>query len=148
MDGKGKKRRAEAAVEGGEERKGAKREKKKKRAAKGEKGLPCGTQSSCVTGEPRDLPCTPLSPFPGPVRPARTMSATKLFVGSLAWSVTDEALRSAFEPYGPVIEGANVARSRVKSHCLSAPLDAPGPGSQGHRRQGHEPFPRLWVCHV
>ena len=29
--------------------------------------------------------------------------STKLFVGSLPWSVTDDSLRTAFEPHGTVV---------------------------------------------
>jgi len=29
--------------------------------------------------------------------------STKLFAGNLPWAVTDEVLKTAFEPYGPVV---------------------------------------------
>jgi RNA recognition motif-containing protein len=36
--------------------------------------------------------------------------ANKLFIGSLAWGVTDNSLKDAFAPYGEIVEGACVRK--------------------------------------
>lgn len=44
--------------------------------------------------------------------------STKLFIGSLAWGVTDSSLKEAFAPFGEIVEGTH----RADTHHLHLSL--------------------------
>jgi len=48
-----------------------------------------------------------------PPHPPPTTMSTKLFIGSLAWGVTDTSLKEAFAPFGEIVEGTHRADTPV-----------------------------------